>query len=478
MRLKIKTMKSINSKITLLLALSFFAFGKTSAQEIIKEEVVKDTVKPAKPQGRIKVDGVVAVVGDFVVLDSDIDLMYRELAAQNISTKDFTRCELLGKLMEDKLYAHQAIQDSIIISDAEINERMNQQIDYFVEQLGSEEKMITYFKKKDLATFKTELYEMIKNQKLTEQMQKKIVDEVEITPEEVRIFFAKFPEDEIPVFGAEMEIAQIVIKPEISQAEKQKVIDRLKQIKKEVLEGDSFYSKAVLYSEDPGSTSSGGYYKMTRKTAFVKEFKDAAFSLAEGEISDPVETEFGYHLIYVEKIRGQELDVRHILMTPKVSPEALDAAKKKIEKIRERILSGEISFADAARAESDEKETRNSGGLLMNPRTLETRFELTKLPSEIYSEVFDLKEGEITYPILSEDPRTGKSYKIMTVTNRYNEHKADYAQDYTKIKELALKDKQLQEIARWSEEKIKETYIKIDGEYRNCDFTNNWLKNE
>ncbi|WP_294737473.1 peptidylprolyl isomerase [uncultured Flavobacterium sp.] len=471
-------MKFISSRACLLLAFAIMALVPANAQEIIKE-VEKDTVKPTlvNSTGRIKVDGVVAVIGDFVVLDSDIDLMYRELQAQNVPIKDVKRCELLGKLMEDKLYAHQAIQDSIIVSDGEVNETMSRQIDYFVEQLGSEEKMVSYFKKKNMDSFRAELFDMIKNQKLTEQMQKKIIDEVTITPEEVRVFFAKFKGEEIPVFGAEMEVAQIVIKPEISQLEKDDVINRLKEIKNDVINnGASFYSKAVLYSEDPGSRSSGGYYKMTRKTPFVKEFKDVAFSLEAGQISEPVETEFGYHLIFVEKIRGQEIDVRHILMKPKVSNGALQAAKDKIEKIRKRILNGEITFAEAARSESDEKETRNSGGLLLNPRTLETRFELTKLPPDIYSDVVDLKEGQITPAVLSDDPRTSKSYKIMTVTNRYDEHKADYALDYTKIKELALKEKQIQAIAKWSGEKIKETYIKISPEYKQCDFKNNWVK--
>src|SRR5690606_1399588 len=178
--------------------------------------------------------------------------------AQNISTQEVSRCELLGKLMEDKLYAHHAIQDSIIVTDADINERMNRQIEHFVSQIGSEAKMVAYFKKKNLEAFKTDLSEMIKNQMLTEEMQRKIIDGVEITPEEVRNFFAKFPKDELPEIGAEMEVAQIVIKPVISQEEKQKVIDRLNQLKKEVEEGASFYSKAVLYSEDPGSGSSGG----------------------------------------------------------------------------------------------------------------------------------------------------------------------------------------------------------------------------
>ncbi len=226
-RLKTINMKFINNRIALFLAVILGGLNMAYAQEIIPE-TPKDTVKPLpKIVGRTKIDGVVAVVGDFVVLDSDIDLMYREFQAQNIPIQDITRCELLGKLMEDKLYAHHAIQDSIVVSDADVNEKMNRQIDYFVENLGSEDKMVAYFKKKNIDTFKSELFEMIKNQELTSRMQKKIIDEVQITPEEVRRFYTSFKPEDRPVFGAEMEIAQIVIKPEITQAEKQKVIDKL-----------------------------------------------------------------------------------------------------------------------------------------------------------------------------------------------------------------------------------------------------------
>lgn len=475
MQLKIRNMKFIN-KAALLLAFVLTGIS-VSAQEIIPEQV-KDSIKP-KPSlkgGKAKVDGVVAVIGDFVVLDSDIDLMYREYQAQNIPTKDITRCELLGSLMEDKLYAHHAIQDSIIVTDADVNETMNRQIDYFVEQIGSEDKMVKYFKKKNIESFRTELFEMIKNQKLTEQMRKKIMDDVEVTPEEVRQFFAQFKKEDLPEFGAEMEVAQIVIRPEISQLEKQAVIDRLKQIRQEVIDGASFYSKAVLYSEDKASVPSGGFIKVNRKSLLVKEFKEAAFSTEEGQISMPFETEYGYHIIFVEKVRGQELDVRHILMSPKVTKEAEAKAKEKIEKIRQKIVSGEIKFADAARSESEDKETRNSGGLLMNPRTLETRFELTKLPPEIYSDVIDLKDGEVSRPIWSDNGRGEKVYKIFTVTNRYDEHTADYVKDYTKVKDLALREKQKKELGKWSNQKIKDTYIKVSPDYQNCDFVNNWLK--
>jgi peptidyl-prolyl cis-trans isomerase SurA len=426
---------------------------------------------------KTKVDGVVGVVGDYVILDSDIDKTYLELKQQGVEVTNITRCEMLGKLLEDKLYAHQAIQDSIIVTDAEVNQKLEEKYSYMVEQLGSSEKVVQFFKKSTEEDLKAELFDIIKMGKLTSEMQRKVVDEITITPEEVRDFFKKIPKEELPVFGAEMEVAQIVVKPVVSKEAEQQVIDQLKGFKKDVQEnGASFFSKAVLYTEDEGSRSTGGLYKMNRKTQFVKEFKDVAFSLQEGEISEPFKTEFGYHIIYLEKVRGQEIDVRHILLKPKVSSEAMKAAKEKIDLIRTRIQNKEITFAEAARTMSDEKETRNDGGVLTNPRTQDSRFELTKMDPSLYSIVANLKEGEISLPMADEERSGGKFYKIMTVTNRFDEHTADYSKDYTRLRELALKEKQIKAVAKWCEEKIKETYVKINGEYRDCTFTNNWLK--
>lgn len=450
-------MKFLNFKCNVIVATLLMAFG-VSAQ-------------------KTKVDGVVGVVGDYVILDSDIDKTYLELKQQGVEVTNITRCEMLGKLLEDKLYAHQAIQDSIIVTDAEVNQKLEEKYDYMVEQLGSSEKVVQFFKKSSEEDLKAELFDIIKMGKLTAEMQRKVVDEITITPEEVRDFFKKIPKEELPVFGAEMEVAQIVVKPVVSKEAEQQVIDQLKGFKKDVQEnGASFFSKAVLYTEDEGSRSTGGLYKMNRKTQFVKEFKDVAFSLLEGEISEPFKTEFGYHIIYLEKVRGQEIDVRHILLKPKVSSEAMKAAKEKIDLIRTRIQNKEITFAEAARTMSDEKETRNDGGVLTNPRTQDSRFELTKMDPSLYSIVANLKEGEISLPMADEERSGGKFYKIMTVTNRFDEHTADYSKDYTRLRELALKEKQIKAVAKWCEEKIKETYVKINGEYRECTFTNNWLK--
>ena len=463
-----------NNKIVLffLFLISFYA----NSQEIIKEkEPEKKIIQQHKRQ---KIDGIIATVGDYTVLDSDIDKAFLEIQSSGNSIKDITRCQMLGKLLEDKLYAHQAIQDSIVVKDEEVKEKMNQQIDYMVEQLKSMDAVVKYFKKNNEDEFKTELFEILKQQKLAAEMQKKIIDPVQITPEETRNFFKKIPESERPLLGAQLEIAQIVIAPKVSPSEKQAVIDRLKLIKQEVQQGASFTTKAVLYTEDPGSRSSGGFYKINKKTPFVKEFKDIAYSLQEGEISEPFETEFGFHIIYLEKIKGQDLELRHILLTPKVTPEALKEAKSKMELIRKRILDKEITFAEAARTMSDEKETRANGGTLINPKTQDTHFELTNMDPSIYGQVSNMKSGDISPVFLDEDAKAGKRFKIIMVTNKIEEHIADFSKDFIKIKELALKEKQINAIAKWSEEKIKETYIKINGDYQDCKFTNHWLKKQ
>lgn len=470
-----KTKMIVPTKKIITILLLTFSSLISNAQEIIADSVkVKPT--PKSNANKIKIDGIIATVGDYVVLDSDIDKAFLEIQGQGGSVKDITRCQMLSSLLKEKLFAHQAIQDSIIVSDAEIKEKMDQQLDYMLEQLGSMDKVLQYFKKSSEDDFRTDFFEILKQQRLASEMQQKIISEIEITPEETRNFFKKIPENELPQFGAELEIAQIVIKPKISEEEKQRIISKLKEIKKEVQEGASFKTRAVIYTDDRASAATGGFYKINKKTPFVKEFKDVAFSLQEGEISEPFETMFGYHIIYLEKIKGLELELRHILMMPKVSPESLKEAKEKADLIKKRIEDKEITFAEAARTMSDEKETKANGGTLINPKTQDTRFELTKMDPELFGQVSNLKDNEVSIPYLMEDPKEGKMYKILMVTNRIDQHTADYSKDYTKIRELALKEKQISAISKWTDEKINETYIRINADYQGCDFESNWLK--
>ena len=429
-------------------------------------------------QDKIKIDGVSAVVGDFVILDSDIDKMIVEMESQGISSKNVSRCELLGKLMEDKLYAHHAVQDSLEVSDQEIYDYVDQSLEYFVSQLGSMDKVLSFYKKSDEASFREELFEINKTQKLAGMMQSSIVDAIEITPEEVRTFYQKIPEDELPTFGTELEIAQIVMEPIPTPEEEERVINQLRSFKVDVLErGLSFASKAILYSQDPGSRSKGGKYTLQRKRPqMAKEFRDVAFSLQEGEVSDPFRTEFGWHILTVDKIRGQEIDVRHILLIPRIDEQELVETKALMDTLRTRIVSNEITFEDAAFQFSSEKETRNNGGVLVNPATGDTRFELTKIDPVLYNQIRYLQDDEITLPLLEEGRAGKKKYKLLKVANRFEEHTANFTKDYTKIKDLALKEKKLKQVQRWMKEKIEETYVSLNRDVRSCEFTNNWSK--
>ena len=427
---------------------------------------------------RIKVDGVSAVVGDYVILESDIDKTLVEMKSQGIPTKGVTRCQLLGKLMEDKLYAHHAVQDSLEISIEEIYSTVDQIIENFTQQLGSIEKVLDFYNKDDESSFRQEIFDINKIQKLSMLMQQKIVQDIEVTPEEVRIFFENIPKSELPIFGTELEISQIVIEPQVSDKERDRIINQLKTFREDILErGSSFASKAILYSQDPGSRSSGGKYTLHRKRPrMVKEFRDEAFSLEEGEISEPFKTDFGWHILKVDKIRGQEVDVRHILLTPKIESNQLKDAKKKLDSVRKRIIDNEISFKEAALVFSDEKETKFNGGILINPQTGDNRFELTNLDPILYSQIRNLDDGEISQPLIEEERSGLKKYKILKVSNRYDEHVANYSLDYSKIKSLALKEKQLKLIQKWMNEKIESTYVNVNKESRLCNFINNWVK--
>ena len=489
MQLKIKTLK-FSRKTNWVLLFAVMVFSQSFCQEVVTIDstgvvkssdvdpqiTVNDSINNFK---RYKAEGVCGVVGDFVILEFDIDKSYLEFEQNGVDVNSIDRCEMIGKLMEDKLYVHHAIQDSIIISDAEIKPEVDQLMAYMVDQVGSVDKVVNYYRKSNETELRADLMKARKEIRLTERMQENIVSSITITPEEVRTFFFSIPVDERPIFSAELEVSQLVIEPEVTEKARQDAINRLKSIRTDIVDnGSSFATKAVLYSKD-GTRSKGGVIEGVRKDSpMAKEFKDMAFSLQEGEVSEPFETEFGFHLLKVDKVRGQQVDVRHIIIFPEVSQSIVNEARKKIDTIRQSILDNKIPFAEAAKLYSDDKETRNNGGLLVNPQTLDTRFDLTKMDPTLSAQVYNVKKGEIT-KVYTDSDRTGKSiFKILTVTNRHEEHVADYVKDYEKVHELALKEKQLRAIEDWQEEKIKETYIKISSDYKDCNFTNNWINKE
>jgi len=432
----------------------------------------------AQETSKKRIDGVVGVVGDYVILDSDIDNGLIEARAIGYPEEELTRCRVLGTLLETRLFTHQAIQDSLLVSSEEINGRMDDQIDTMVERAGSIDRVVSYYNKKNYEEFRAYFYEIMEQNLLASRMQNHLTETVSITPEEIRQFYNEIPKDSLPLIGDEVELAEIVIKPEISKDEHQQVIDLLNEVRNNVLSGStSFQSQVYRYSEDRKSLETGGFFVMDKKTPFVKEFKDMAFSLKEGEISRPFETEFGYHLIFLEKIDGKNLEIRYLVVAPKPSQESIDKAKKELDDLRIRILNNEISFADAARMYSHQKETKNSGGIITD-YSGDTRFELNRMEDRVlYSMVSNLKVGEISSTTLITEGTTIPYYRMVQVIDKIPEHYADFSNDYMKIRSAALQSKRNEVIGNWISKTIQNTYIFINEDYKDCTFRSNWIKN-
>ena len=428
-------------------------------------------------QKKIKVDGVATVIGDNIVLNSEIDAFKQELIQQSGGQIEISDCEMLEQIMNRKLLAHHAVIDSIVVNEAEIQREVQRKTDYFTQQLGSPEKMLELYGFENMKDLKDELYRVEKEGLLIQKMQQELTADIDITPEEVKRYYNSLKEEgNLPEIGAEIELSQIVLNVEPSEEEIEKTIERLKEIKKEVEDGASFKMKAILYSDDPGVTQNNGFYSIERNSPFVKEFKEAAFSLEEGEISEPFKSDFGYHILTVDAIKGRQRDVYHILMQPKADDAAVERVRDSLTKYREEILKMDITFDEAVLKYSQDKDTRLNKGVLMNPMSGDTRFELTRMDPELYSKVSNLKEGELS-PVFMDETREGlKMFKILLLKRKTEPHEADLAKDYEKIMDLALQKKKTESIEKWSDEKIKDTYVKINDSYMSCEFTSDWTK--
>ncbi|REE81897.1 peptidyl-prolyl cis-trans isomerase SurA [Lutibacter oceani] len=432
-------------------------------------------------QERIKVDGVAVVVGKNIVLDSDIDKFKKELQQRIEGKIDITDCEILEEIMTQKLLAHHAVIDSIEVSEAEVNSEVERNIAYFGQQLGSIDAVVEYYGFSDEEDLRKELYTIQNEQLLIQRERASITEKIDVTPEEVRTYFKNLEkENSLPEFSAEIELAQIVKTLKPTEEETNRVFEKLNSIKKDIEEGYSFRLKALINSDDPAvsgnGAGAGGKYTITRESNFIKEFKEVAFSLDEGEISEPFESGFGFHIIQVEKVKGQERDVRHILIQPKITQEELDASKAELAKVREQVINGEITFEDAVLKYSDDIETRSNKGLILNPQTNDTRFDLTRMDPNLYSKVSSLKAGEITEPFFDEIRGGAKMHKIILLKSKNETHTANFTQDYEKIQQLTLQKKQEETVDKWAKNKIEDTYIKINKDFKKCEFKNNWKK--
>lgn len=434
------------------------------------------TVSSLKAQE--KIDGVAVVIGKNIVLDSDIEKFQKEVEARSEGKVKFSNCEMLEELMKQKLLAHHAVIDSVTVSQTDVDSRVDRSIAFFKQEYGSADKMIKAYGFNDLEDLKKELARVQKENALIEKEQQKITEEIDVTPEEVRVYFNGLKQkNELPEFPAEVEIAQIVLNAEPTKQENERVIAKLAGIKKEIEDGASFSLKAIINSDDPSVAQNSGKMGLLKKESpFIKEFKEVAFSLDEGQISEPFKTDFGYHIVLVHKIRGEGREVSHILIQPEIPDSKLKETKEAAEKIKKEIKEGKITFEEAVKKYSEDKETKNNGGLIVNPYTGESTFNITRMPPELYGRISELKKGELSEVYYDETRGGEKMYKFILVKNRTNTHKADLVNDYVKVQQLALTKKKEEAITKWSKEKINETYIKLNNDYKKCDFKFNWKK--
>lgn len=425
-----------------------------------------------------KIDGVAVVVGKNIVLDSDIDKFKKEIEQRSEGKVKISNCDMLEELMKQKLLAHHAIIDSVVVSQAEIDGKVNRSIQYFTQEYGSTDKVVAAYGFNDIQDLKKELARVQKENLLIEKEQLKITEKVDITPEEVRTYFNGLKaKNDLPEFPAEVEVAQIVLNAEPTKEESERVIAKLNQIKKDIEDGASFKLKAIINSSDPSVAKNGGNLGLLKKESpFIKEFKEVAFSLDEGQISEPFKTMFGYHIVLVHKIRGEGREVSHILMQPEIDDKKLNETKEQLEKLKKEIEEGKITFAEAVKKYSEDKDTKNNGGLIVNPYTGEGTFDLTRMDPALYARVNELKKGELSEVYYDETPGGEKMYKVLLMKNRTDTHKADLVEDYVKVQRLALTKKKEEEVEKWSKEKIQETYIKLNDSYKKCTFKADWKK--
>ena len=453
MPFKIKVIKFISS-----LLLAVFFIQNTTAQ-------------------KVKIDAVGVVVGKNIVLDSDIEKFKLELENNSEGKIKISDCEMLEQLMLQKLLAHHAVVDSIVVSDAEVNSQVERNIQFFSQEYGSVEKVVEAYGFNDIEDLKTELFGIEKENSLIQKEQRQITENIDVTPEEIRIYFNGLKEKgELPEFPAEIQIAQLVLNAEASPEEIERILNKLNQLKKEIEEGSSIKMKAIINSNDPGVTDNGGRYTIDKNSTFIKEFKEVAFSLDVNQVSEPFKSQFGYHIIQLHQIRGETRVASHILLQPEIPQEKLDKTKEKLEKIVADIKSGELTFNEAVKKFSQDTDTRNNGGLIVNPYSGESTFDLTRMDPALYARVNNLQKSEMSDVFYDETREGKKMYKVMIMKDRTNTHIADMVDDYVKVQNLALQKKKQETIAKWSKEKIGDTYIKISNEYQKCTFDKNWTK--
>ena len=429
---------------------------------------------------REKIDDIVAQVGEEIVLLSEIEEQFALASAQQGTAIPVeAKCGIIDQLLSQKLILNQAALDSVVVADEEIETQLNARIDRILGFMQGDVSQFEAYYGKSVNEVKADFRQDLRAQITTERMQSIILGEVKITPAEVKNFFSEIPVDSLPYFNSEVELGEIVYKPKVNKEERQKAMDKAQSIRDRIVDGgEDFAELAGTYSHDPGSAKLGGDLGWAKRNTFVPEFEATAYTLENGEISELVETDFGFHIIQLIERRGNSVKVRHILITPEVTEADLDLANSTVNEFRNEIAIDSISFSRAVKKYGDEnQQSYNNDGIMVNPATGNGFFEIGDLEPDIYFAIDTLEVNEMTAPMKFQAPNGEILYRLVLLKSRTQPHKADLALDYSRIQKAALESKKSIFINNWVEEKIGSTYIEFEDPYGTCQpVIERWVK--
>lgn len=428
------------------------------------------------------VDKVVGIVDDKIVLLSDIESQYLQYSQQYQQELDQKiKCSILDQLLTQKLLIAQAQIDSVVINDDEVEGELDKRVRYFSNMTGGQSKLEEYYGK-SIIEIKDEFRNEIKQQLLASKEQQSIISNIKVNPSDVKSYFNSIPPDSLPYYNAQVEIGEIIFYPIVSNEMKELARQKIKDLKARADKGEDFATLASLYSEDPGSVDKGGELGFVNRGELDPAFEAAAFSLkTPGQISDVVESQYGFHIIQLIERRGERINVRHILITAKTTSFDLAKASSRADSVKKLLDNKKISFAEAVNKYSEDETTKNSGGMLINPNNSSTWFEIPELGEYDKSLVFvtdSMQTGDISEPKVFKTREGKTGYRIVLLKSETKPHKANLKDDYDKIQSAALSERQSKAVTDWIKEKIAKTYIQIDKSYTNCDEMQKWIQKE
>ncbi|WP_226389533.1 peptidylprolyl isomerase [Penaeicola halotolerans] len=422
---------------------------------------------PLSAQQAQVVDKIIAKVNNYIILKSDLDKAYLEIKSNPQYGGNVTECEVLEQLVVSKLMVAKADIDSVTVTDAEVQLDMDRRFDIILAQVGEESKLVELYGK-TADQLKAELFDDIRERKIEQRMRGEITKDVTVTPSDVRKFFNSIPKDSIPYFSAEVSVSQIVKRPEPGPAEKEKTRQFLLDLKQRILNGEDFGRLASQYSQDPGSARYGGDLGYVNRGDFVPEFEAVAFTLEPGELSGAVESEYGYHLIQLIERRGNTFNARHILLRPEPSEADIVKAERFLDSLRTLIVADSLDFAKAAKDNSDDAMSKETGGFFIDPTTNSNRVSMKQLDPVLFFTIDSMKVGSVTKPIRFKSEQGEDLVRIIYYKSRMRPHQANLDDDYEKIRVSALSKKQNERVKQWFREAKNEVFIEIDPQYKNC----------